>query len=498
VAGAPFPLQLRTPARAAAETLAYTGLAALGARLAEPLLDPQSLALFFVAPIVLAAIRFGLWASLGASLLSTLAMNFLFVEPRYTLIVARTQDAVALVLFAGVGVLASAIAAQARRSAIEAKHRAAEAELMQRYATQLAAAKDQKEIAQIAVTALSRLSGCAALLVGADGRVFGGSAGADAREAAQWAMSTKRPVLASSDEGPLTEWRFWPILRDRGAAWALGFGPALDAPPAMDAAAAQIAAHAGVALERARLSQEAEQARLEAERERFKGLLLAGVSHDLRTPLSTIVFTLQSLRRFAEAHAEETRDELLMLAEKEARRLSELVEKLLDASRIEAGAMPVRTEEVPPLQLVEQAISEVRTETPNCPIELWLESDLPPVRADPALAAHALAMVLNNAVRYANGSMQPIVVEVNVAPSEVMIDVKDRGPGLGDDPERLFGKFVRGSASDGRSPGLGLGLSIARQLIESQGGRISAANRDGGGATFSIRLPRLEAATHGD
>lgn len=256
VADSPFPRHVRTPARAVAETLAYTGCAAIAARLAEPSLDPSSLSLFFVAPIVFAAIRFGLWASLGASLLSTLAVNFLFVEPRYTFIVARGQDAVALVLFAGVGALTSAIAAQARRSALEAKARAAQAELLQRYAAQLAAAKDQTEIAQVAVDALSELSGCAARLIGADDAVFGGSASADAREAAKWAMSTKKPVLASSEDGPLTEWRFWPILRDRGAAWALGFGPAPDAPPETDAAAAQVAAHAGVALERARLAQD--------------------------------------------------------------------------------------------------------------------------------------------------------------------------------------------------------------------------------------------------
>lgn len=189
---------------------------------------------------------------------------------------------------------------------------------------------------------------------------------------------------------------------------------------------------------------------------------------------------------------------MLTLAEREAQRLSELVEKLLDASRIEAGGVPVRMQETPPLQLVEEALSETRAEAPTCRIELRVGTDLPSVRADPVLAAHALAMVLNNAVRHANGVAHPIVVEASAAPGEVRIEVKDRGPGLGDDPERLFGKFVRGAASDGRAPGLGLGLSIARQLIESQGGRISAENREGGGAIFSIRLPRYETAAHAE
>lgn len=492
---APTPTTARWPsaARALAETLAYTGLAALAARWAEPWLDPQSLALFFVAPIVLAAIRFGLWASLGASLLSTLAVNFLFVEPRYTFVVARAQDAVALTLFAAVGVLTSAMAAQARHNALQAKARAREAGLLERYATRLAAAKNQDEIARIATGALADLSGIPALLIGADGQVFGGAASMDAQESAKWAMSTKLPILASSPDGAITEWSFWPIIRDRSGVWALGFGPAQDARAEVESAAAQIAAHAGVALERARLAQAAEEARLEVERERFKALLLAGVSHDLRTPLATIVFTLQSLLRFSAAL--EDREELLTLAEKEARRLSDLVETLLDASRIEAGAVPVHAEEVSPQHLVERAIEEVRGQAGECAIALKLDPDLPSVRADPALAAHALSMLVHNAVRHAapRANGEAIMIEAIAEPGEVVIDVSDHGPGLGANPEQLFGSFIRGVPGDGRPPGLGLGLSIARGLIESQGGRITAANRPGGGAVFRIRLPRFAA-----
>lgn len=327
------------------------GAAALLARVGEQWLDLESLSLFFVVPIVIAAMRYGLGPSIGASVLSVLAINFLFVEPRFTMSVARPQDLAALVLFAVVGVLVSLVA------------------------------------------------------------------------------------------------------------------------------------------ERARM---ADAAQLEASRERFKADLLAGVSHDLRTPLATIVFTLQSLQKFAADHDAEARAELLDLAESEARRLSDLVETLLSASRIEAGQTPVRLEPVSVSEFVAAALADAGVEAaPD------IDAALPLVSADPALAIRALANVLANAAKYAGGS--PISVSARLADHHVHVDVADRGPGLGDNPERLFEKFVRGVDADGRAPGLGLGLALARTFMESQGGALRAVNREGGGAVFTLSFPTwAKAARDGD
>lgn len=314
------------------------GAAALLARVGEQWLDLESLSLFFVVPIVIAAMRYGLGPSLGASVLSVLTINFLFVEPRFTMSVARPQDVAALLLFAVVGVLVSFVA------------------------------------------------------------------------------------------------------------------------------------------ERARM---ADAARLEASRERFKAELLAGVSHDLRTPLATIVFTMQSLQKFAADHGAEARAELVDLAESEARRLSELVETLLSASRMEAGQTPVRVEPASVSEIVAAALADVGGEA-----VVRVAEDLPLVAADPALATRALANVLSNAAKYGAGS--PISVSARLENHNVLVEVADRGPGLGETPERLFEKFVRGVDADGRAPGLGLGLALARTFVESQGGALSAANREGGGAVFKL------------
>lgn len=341
----------RTTARSAAVTAAMVGVAALLAAFGERWLDPQSLSLFFVVPIVIAAMRYGIGSAVGASVLGVAAINFLFVEPRFTMAVARPQDLGALALFVVVGVLVSVIAERARA---------------------------------------------------------------------------------------------------------------------------------------------AEAARLEAARERFKAELLAGVSHDLRTPLATIVFTLQSLQAFAADHGAEARAELLQLAESEARRLSELVETLLSASRMEAGRTPVRVEPASLGEIVAAALADTGNDA-----TLSIENDLPLISADPALATRALANVIANAAKYGNES--PIGISAFVEAHDVVVEVSDRGPGLGSNPERLFEKFVRGVDADGRAPGLGLGLALARAFMESQGGALSAANREGGGAVFTLRFSCWTKATrHGD
>lgn len=296
-------------------TLALVATAALAAAGAERWLDPQSLALFFVVPVVVSAIRYGLWASLGGSFLSALALNYLFVEPRYTFVVARPQDLAALMLFSTVAVLASTIAARARAAALNANARAREAELMQALATKLAAIGGEPEIAAAAVEVMSVLFGRPALLVTADERHWGEGFDNDAREAARWSMSTKQ-AFAPGLEAPIgAPWSFWPVVFAGRSEMAIGVHAAQPLAPELGRVAKQIAAQLGLAMERFRVSRLAEAARLDAERERLKSDVLAGVSHDLRTPLSTIVFTLQSLQRFASEHSPDAHAELLALAE---------------------------------------------------------------------------------------------------------------------------------------------------------------------------------------
>lgn len=483
MSAAPIPTVERPPPwLAAVGTIVMTALTVLAARAAERALDPQSLSLFFVVPIVVAAIQFGLWSSLAAAVMSTLALNYFFVEPRYTFDVAREQDGAALLLFAVVSLAVSVVAAQARQQTLRARLREWEALVLGDFVQRLSGSIDNDLVAAAATAAMSELAQAPAALVAADDRCWGTPLDGPARESAKWAMSVKQPYLPTPDAAVDTSWSFWPIISAGRVFAALGARAALPSGRAM--AASHLAAQAGAAFERARVEELAAQARRDAEREKLKSELLAGVSHDLRTPLSTIVFTLQSLRHFNAEHSPDARDELLSLAENEARRLAGFVDALLDASRLEAGASPVRAEAVSLADVIERALSVADIGAAR--VDLNLSDDLPRLRADPVLAARAIANILENAVRH---GVAPVRLDARARDGNVVVEISDAGAGLGGDPERLFEKFVRGAAGDGRAPGLGLGLPIARSLIESQGGALSAYDRDEGGAVFRITLP---------
>ena len=448
----------------------------------ERWLDPQSLAIFFVVPIVLSAIQFGWWASLGGAVLSALALNYLFVEPRHTFIVARAQDAAALVVFAVVGSLVSAIAARARAAVLQAQRHADQANILQRLADILTASGDERTIGDAVTDSVTEATGLPASLIAADGRAWGAPAPDGAQESARWAMSTRQPW---PDESGDADWRFWPVRFGGRSEMALGIPAGPEIHDNAFSTVEQIAAQTGVAMERARVADEAMAARFEVERERFKSELLAGVSHDLRTPLSSIVFTLQSLQRFAADHSAETRDELLLLAETEARKLATMVDALLDASRIGTNGTPVKVETMPVHDLLDAACAAAPTHAADRLI-VDAPQDLPPLVADKDLGARALANVIANALLHGDGAVRIAARRIEEA---IEIEVSDSGPGLGEDPERLFGMFVRGAAGDGRAPGLGLGLPLARRLLEAQGARIGAENRPGGGALFRILFP---------
>ncbi|MGD9979293.1 MAG: DUF4118 domain-containing protein [Hyphomonadaceae bacterium] len=488
----PVPIRPSTTelAWAALSVVLGVGAASVVASAAERWLDPQSLALFFVVPIIVVAIGHGLWASLGASFLSAMAVNFLFVEPRYTFVVARPQDAAALVLFALVAALSSAIAARARAAAGSAEQRAQQASLLQELASEFGACQDDGAVASAAAAALSRLGGGRGLVVAADERHWGEGFDENAHLAARWAMATKQRFVPSPDAPYDTSWRFWPAIARGPCAMAVGVDAAMD--PETESVAQQIAGLVALAVARVAAAESAERVRLEVERERLKSDLLAGVSHDLRTPLSTILFNLQSLQRFAADHPKEARAELLALAEREARRLSDMVESLLDASRIGAEGVPVRLALLSPGALIERAI-EAASPGPKRVTAVEAPSDLPSIKADADLAVRALANVIANAIRHGGST---IAVAARREGDHVCIEVRDNGSGLGPDPERMFAPFVRGAAGDRRPPGLGLGLSLARKFLEAQGASIVADNAPEGGARFTIRFAASDIAVH--
>lgn len=249
--------------------------------------------------------------------------------------------------------------------------------------------------------------------------------------------------------------------------------------------AKRVARRCAASLEYSRLHQTAERAN--QAREDF----VAATSHELRTPLSHIKGFVSTLRTTDTVWDAETRGDFLAEIEQEADRLARLVETLLDLSRIDSGGLdPTARAAMAPAALVEAGVDRVRLSLGDHPLEIEVADDLPQVWVDASQIERVLANLLDNAAKYSPPT-EPIGVIGRLAGDAVVVRIEDRGLGIpAEHVERVFDPFFR-EPSGGYSakPGTGLGLAICRSIIRSQGGRIWAEQRQGGGAAFVFTLP---------
>jgi two-component system sensor histidine kinase KdpD len=263
----------------------------------------------------------------------------------------------------------------------------------------------------------------------------------------------------------------------------------------LDTFASQIA----LALERARLADQAQDAAVNAEAERLRNSLLASISHDLRTPLAVIAGSASSLAEAGEQMRGDQRIELARSIYAEARQMGDLVNNILDMTRLEGGAVQLNLQWTAIEEVVASVLERLDArsagvaEAPAKRIQVRLASGLPLVKLDAMLIEQLLANLLENALKYAPGDT-PIEVSGEIAGDTIRISVADQGPGIrAGDEEHVFDKFYRGRR-EGNVGGAGLGLTICRAIARAHGGDVAVHNRGGGGAIFIVTLPRGEAA----
>jgi two-component system sensor histidine kinase KdpD len=226
--------------------------------------------------------------------------------------------------------------------------------------------------------------------------------------------------------------------------------------------------------------------------EKLQKILLDTISHDFKTPLTAIVGSLSSL--VVEGHRlnECDRKELIETAYQQATRLNKLVTDVLEMTRLEAGTVRLRPEPASVRDLVRQALAQAQEMMCERPSRIDIPSDLPPMPMDAVLMSHAVANVLENAAKYSPPDA-PIEIEAHAADGHIVLAVSDWGIGVpAEDLGRIFEKFYRREHLNGISPpanGAGLGLAIAKGIVEAHGGRIWAEQREGGGVVVRLRLP---------
>ncbi|MCC6337616.1 MAG: sensor histidine kinase KdpD [Myxococcales bacterium] len=471
---------------------ALTGIALV----LQHLLGPPDLEMLFLLGIMVLAATLGRGPALLASALAVAAYDFFFVPPLLTFAVADTRFFLTFFMMFGVASVISALASRLRTQEREARQRERQTQTLLAFTRALSEADTVDGLARTTARYCAEAIAPPAsvvVLMPHDGALKPRGAWPIQVElepadlgVAQWVHDHGRSAGKGTDTLSAAQAYCFPLARRQGVIALLGAGqPRVEERTLLDSFARQ----AAVSVERFHLAEEARAAALRARTEELRSSLLSGVSHDLRTPLAVVTGAATALRDDA-ALDPSTRAQLLGTICDEAERLERLVRNLLEMTRLQAGALTVKREWVPPEELVGSARSRLTRQLSGREVHVSLPDGLPLIPVDPVLFEQVLLNLLENALKYTPPGT-PIDVAARALPDSVELEVADRGPGFNEaDGERLFQKFFRG-APRGTS-GAGLGLAVCRGIVEAHGGRVIARLREGGGARFIISLPLLE------
>src|ERR1700677_2593296 len=409
--------------------------------------------------VLFCAVRFGTRAAVLASLASFAAYNFFFIQPIYTFTVAQPQELFALLIFLAVAVFAGSLTGRIRDQRETVIRNAEVTRSLYDYSRKLSGASRPDDVLWAAAAHLhSTFNGRIVPLVAeGDDLQIRAAWPPDAQldpaalGAARWAQQKKEPAGWGTGTLPRVAYQFRPLVAARGPIAVCGFEPHLAGEPITaedERALTAILDLTAIALDRALLAREALNTATMQENEKVRDTLLDSLSHDLRTPLSSIAGAATSLRELGDKMSPAERLELLSSIEEETGRLARFVANLLDMSRIEAGGLKVNRDLVSIADVVQGAVERSRKAFPGESVRVSLAPNLPFVRGDDKLLEQVLFNLLDNAHKYAGDA--GAIVHARQEGGEVVLSVTDEGPGIKPaELERIFEKFYRG----GRPPG---------------------------------------------
>ncbi len=488
-------------ARAYLGSLAFVAVSLGVALLLHEVVGIASVSLTFLTAVLAVAVVYGLWPALFASFVSVLAYNFFFLPPLYTFTIADPENVVALFFFGVTAVIASNLTARVRAQAITARQRARTTEELYQFSRKLAGAANLDDLLWATVHQIAlMLKVHVVILLPEEGRMtvragFPPEDTLDAADlaAAKWSWERNHAAGRGADTLPGAKRLFLPMQTGRGAVGVIGIdrdepGPILtpDQHRLLDALSDQ----AALAIERVNLVEDVDRARLITETDRLRAALLTSISHDLRTPLASILGSATSLTAQGDTLDAATRLDLIRNIQDEAERLNRFIGNLLDMTRLESGPLQLRTGPVDLADAVATALRRARKILAAHRTQVLLEPELPMLDLDEVLFEQVLFNLLDNAGKYAPaGSL--ITIRAWRENGRVSLQVLDEGPGIpAVDLDHVFDKFYRVGGADRRRAGTGLGLAICRGFIEAMHGTIAATNRtDRSGSAFTITLP---------
>jgi two-component system, OmpR family, sensor histidine kinase KdpD len=311
--------------------------------------------------------------------------------------------------------------------------------------------------------------------------------------AAHWAWDNDRPAGRGSDTLPGAKRLFLPMRTGRGAIGVIGIDDARTGPlltPDQRRLLDALVDQGALAIERVLLVEDMDRVRRTVESDRLRGALLTSISHDLKTPLASVLGAASTLRDLASGLNEAQKRDLLATVVDESERLNRFIANLLDMTKLESGAIVPNSARHDVGEIVGSALRRAGKILVHHKVSLQLGSDLPMLELDAVLFEQALFNLLDNAAKYAP-SGTTVSIRGTRDRDSVSLQIMDEGNGIPpEELESVFDKFYRAQKGDHVRPGTGLGLAISRGFVEAMHGTISAANRtDRSGAVISIRLP---------
>jgi two-component system sensor histidine kinase KdpD len=462
-------------------------------------LEPANLVMLYLASTVIAAIFLGRGPSFLVTILGVLAFDFFLVPPYMTLAVSDTQYLLTFIGLFIVSLVVSTLTARTREQAEAAIQRESQTSALYNLGRDLTSATNLLQVTEIIIANIGQVFGReVAIFLPENGqlRSFASTPGyhPDANELAVaiWAFDHDQPAGLGTDTLPAASLRCQPLQTANGRIGVLGIHPkepgklfTSEQRQTFNAFVNQ----AALAVERASLAEKARQTELLQATEKLQTALLNSISHDLRTPLVSITGALTSLREASLTLDQEDRDSLLQTACEESERLNRLVGNLLNMTRLEAGAIQLRSEPCDIQDAIGAALEQVSERLLTRPVKVNLSPDLPLIPLDFALFGQVLVNLLDNAVKY---SPADSLIEINVSQTtdSIQIEVCDQGIGIPpEDLGRVFDKFYRVQRPESVS-GTGLGLAICKGIVEALGGSIRANNRPAGGTVVTVTMPK--------
>lgn len=445
--------------------------------------NQTTVALSFLLAILAVSAVWGMAVSVVMSLAAVIAFNYFFLPPVGALTIADPQNWVALFAFLVSSIMGSQLSARIRTEADEAHHRRREVERLYQFSRKLLGEGNVIQLMNAIPDYIveSFEAGAAALFLPLKDKFYRSGFGAAHldEEKMKQAFSLDE-IFADTQRGEY----FVPIRMGVRPIGSLGISGSQLSRQSLDALSTLVA----IAIERARAIEQLGQTEAERQGERLKSALLDSITHDFRTPLTSMKAAVSSLLGSLPPSTTPTH-ELLSIINEECDRLNRLIDEAGEMAKIEAGEIALDLEPVAVAAIIQAALGHCGLALDGRPVDVRIATDLPPVRADRERAKEALVQLIDNANLYSAKGL-PITITAELTRDTVTVSVADRGPGIDDfEQTMIFDKFYRGKDQRYLVRGTGMGLPIAKALIVAQNGTISVTSQLGHGSVFAFTLP---------